>query len=129
MTIRNVTYNGQTYRETSVECKLTSVKDEVRENTNGTEYVWCEVEFVNRHGNVTKADAQIYKTNLDKGMVVGETYMLNVRKVEGQSPLLLVAPFSGGNKASDDDFGFDEVEAPAEKLETGVPAAAVDAVF
>ena len=128
MTIKNVTYNGQTYQETSVNCTLLSVKDEVMQNSNGTEYVWGEVEFVNRYGKTVKADAQIYKTNLDKGMEVGKSYTLNVRKIEGQNPLLLVAPFSGGNKASDDDFGFEEVASSVTK-ETAVPVAETEDVF
>ena len=112
------------YTQTTCNCVLKSIKDEVRENGNGTAYVWAEVEFTNRHGEIKTVDAQIYKTNLEK-MEVEKSYMLTIRKTKGDDRLLMtVAPFSGGNKASLDDFGFeDEVEAPA-AVKTEVPATA-----
>lgn len=96
------------------ESKLTSMGTTTLHlnNDKKTPYRLATIQFVNAHGEVKTATAQVWEKNAEK-VVVGQEYLTEVRNVEGRIYLTLSA-LTNATYADVDDFDFAAAIAAAE---------------
>lgn len=108
----NPTYNQL---EATTRGKVLSISENVQTTSKGKEFYPATVEI-----NGKPYSAMIHKANYDKGIVVGQSYLVNVvRTADRPDELLLtVSALQGlGQRATAEDFGlasFDEMMVEAE---------------
>lgn len=64
------------------DAKLINVSDELRENSNGTQFVLGNIQYVDPKGNVKNTSAMIYEKSLAHGMEPGQTYVTSMEQGE-----------------------------------------------
>lgn len=100
--------------------KLVSLGDTVLNlnNENRTEYVVGTLEFPNKHNQLVQRSCIVYKKNYDYGMTVGTSYLCRATKTPDRQEVLLTAShLTGAQRATADDFDFDEAVVDAFELE------------
>lgn len=90
--------------------KVVSMGDSVQKlnNANETEYVVGSISFKDVKGVTVTRSAICYVKNLEKGIEVGNEYIINATCTkENPAPFLSISPLTGAVRASAEDFGFD----------------------
>ena len=85
--------------------KLLNVNEEIRTNSNGTNFMLGTIEFVNAKGETKRATCGIYEKNYNKGMVVGEEYLCTASSDDSGKWYIHVSHLQQVASASAEDFG------------------------
>lgn len=112
----------------SMECnfngKLLSInEDTVLENKNGTMYRIAQVEFKNSNGDLEKTSVQLYESNYEKGLEIGQTYICTMVITDREEPLLFISPLiASAKRAKISSFGSiaKQLQEKAAKAAAGV---------
>lgn len=92
--------------------KLLTIEDEVRSNTNGTNYVLGTISFVNAKGQVKEATCAVYENNLKHGMETGKEYLCTASQGADNRMYIHVSHLQNVSAATTDDFGIEAVATP-----------------
>ena len=95
--------------------KLISIASDenVFENSNGTKYRPCTINFKDSHGNPQTSQAIIYEANFEKGMEIGVSYLCTASEGDARGPIITVSHLTAAARVSNDAFDFS-----APKVET-----------
>jgi len=98
---------------------LLSINDELTENSNGTMYARCTVEFKNQKGEIKKSTAIIYENNFKHGVEVGQKYLTTANKGNDGNVYLRMSHLLATETPDVDDFNFDMgAETPSQEIVT-----------
>lgn len=115
--IFNATTNKVNYQ---LSAKLISVSNDVRENSNGTQYRLCTIEFKDGNGKVHRATASMWEKSFQHGVEVGNSYLTTINPElnaeTGKTDLYFSVSHLEGTpeRITAEDINLDFSEVPAE---------------
>ena len=122
LTFKDESYNGVAQKVANFTGKLISIAKQPIQNKNGTPYFPATVEITDDNGAKLTRSCIVYKTSVDKGMTIGESYLGSVTIEAGQDPLVKLTSGTGNaNRATLADFGFTAQPATAENANLQSP--------
>lgn len=105
----NLKYNSERDQfEGQFKAKVTSLGPVNQANSNGTEFAVGSIQMTTAHGELKEVSAICYKKNVEKGIIVGETYVCNVAVTQDRpnEPIISISPLTTAIRATANDFGF-----------------------